>query len=76
METFFRFISSPAGRLTRVAVGASLITAGLVQGEKGRALAALGLVPLTVGALDWCLLAPVMGLPFEGEALRRELGPG
>jgi hypothetical protein len=74
METFFRFIASPAGRLARVAAGATLITTGLMQGEKGRALAAIGLVPLAAGALDLCLLAPLMGLPFQGEALRRELG--
>ncbi|AIZ65477.1 hypothetical protein PK28_17670 (plasmid) [Hymenobacter sp. DG25B] len=75
METILRFIASPAGRWIRVAVGTSLITAGLAQGEKGRAMAALGLVPLAAGALDLCLLSPLVGLPFEGEALRRALGP-
>jgi hypothetical protein len=75
MKNLLRFIASPAGRWTRVAVGASLISMGLVQGRKGWALSVVGLVPLAAGALDFCLLAPFMGLPFKGEALRRELGP-
>ena len=34
----------------------------------------MGLVPLVEGALDVCLLAPLFGLPLQGEALRREVG--
>ena len=56
--------------------GAAHITAGLVRGRRGRGLAAVGLVPLATGAFDWCLLAPLIGLPFEGPALRHALGPG
>ena len=75
MDNFLRFIASPAGRLTRVAAGTSLIAAGLAQGRKGLALVAVGLVPLSMGAFDWCLLAPLEGLPFEGPKLREVLGP-
>ena len=35
MDNFLRFIASPAGRITRVAAGTSLIAAGLAQGRKG-----------------------------------------
>ena len=75
MDNFLRFMASPAGRFTRVAVGTSLIAAGLVQGRKGWALAAGGLLPFSMGAFDWCLLAPLEGLPFEGAQLREVLGP-
>lgn len=75
MDNLLRFISSPAGRLTRVAAGTSLIAAGLAQGRKGLGLVTVGLVPLSMGAFDWCLLAPLQGLPFEGPKLREVLGP-
>ena len=75
MDAFLRFIASPAGRATRVAAGTSLIVAGLAQGRKGWPLAIAGLLPLSMGAFDWCLLAPLMGLPFEGQQLRDTLGP-
>ena len=75
MTNLLRFIASPAGRLTRVAVGASLLAAGLAQGRKGWGLATLGLLPLSMGAFDWCLLAPLKGLPFDGPKLREALGP-
>ena len=68
-------MASPAGRLTRVAVGTSLTAVGLAQGRKGWALAAVGLLPLSMGAFDWCLLAPLEGLPFAGSQLREVLGP-
>lgn len=73
METFFRFIASPAGRWTHALAGGTLLTAGLLQGRKGLPLAAAGLVPLAAGAFDLCLLAPLTGLPLQGEALRQQL---
>ncbi|MBF9144450.1 YgaP-like transmembrane domain [Hymenobacter properus] len=76
MDNFLRFIASPAGRVTRVAAGTSLIAAGLAQGRKGWPLAIAGLLPLSMGAFDWCLLAPLMGLPFDGPQLRAVIGPG
>ena len=75
MDNFLRFLASPAGRLTRAAVGTSLVAAGLAQGRKGWALATVGLLPLSMGAFDWCLLAPLKGLPFDGPQLREVLGP-
>lgn len=75
MDNFLRFIASPAGRLIRVAAGTSLIAVGLAQGRKGWALATIGLLPLSMGAFDWCLLAPLKGLPFDGPKLREVLGP-
>jgi hypothetical protein len=64
---FLRAMASPAGRLARVALGAGLIGLGLGRGQKGWPLAALGLLPLSMGAFD---LAPLAGLPVQGKQLR------
>lgn len=70
MENVIRLIASPVGRAARIAIGT-----GLALGRKGWALSALGLVPLSMGAFDWCLLAPLNGLPFEGPKVCAILGP-
>lgn len=64
-------IGSHPGRAVRVAAGAGLIVTGLRRGDgRGRALAALGLVPLAAGAADVCLLGPLVGGPLRGQAFR------
>ncbi|MFC7671126.1 DUF2892 domain-containing protein [Hymenobacter humi] len=76
MDKLLRFLASPAGRLTRVAVGSSLIATGLAQDRKNWVLATVGLVPLTMGAFDWCLLAPSWACPSTGPACARFWGRG
>lgn len=75
MNAFFRLVSSPAGRAVRGAVGLILIAVGVlgVHGVIGGILAVIGLVPLAAGVFDWCVLAPLFHLPFQGEQLRRAL---
>lgn len=73
MNQFLRAMVSPAGRLARVALGSGLIGLGLGRGQKGWPLAALGLLPLSMGAFDLCALAPLAGLPLQGEQLREAL---
>jgi hypothetical protein len=75
MDNFIRLIASPGGRVARIAIGTGLIGTGLALGRKGWALSVLGIVPLSMGAFDWCLLAPLNGLPFEGTKVRAILGP-
>lgn len=78
MTSFFRFIASPAGRTTRVVAGLVLIAVGLsvVGGTGGTVLALVGLLPLAAGLFDWCVFAPLAGLPFAGKALRQRLAAG
>jgi hypothetical protein len=73
MNAFFRFIANPAGRLVRIVAGIILIVVGLVwiHGAGGWILAVIGLVPLAAGVFDWCVFAPLFGLPFIGERLRQ-----
>jgi hypothetical protein len=75
MLAFFRFIASPGGRLVRIVAGLLLIVAGVwwIPGVIGWIVAIIGLVPLAAGVFDWCVLAPLFGLPFLGSYLRRTL---
>lgn len=64
-------IGSQPGRALRVVAGLGIITAGLRRGDgRGRALAVAGLVPLTAGAADVCLLGPLVHGPVHGKAFR------
>jgi hypothetical protein len=60
------FMSSGVGRLTRVLAGIALIIAGFALSGGWLSLSVVGLVPLFAGALNVCLLAPLMGQPFKG----------
>ena len=72
MKSFFGCMGSLNGRIVRAVVGVALIVLGLalVQGVGGWILAIVGLVPLAAGLLDFCVFAPLFGMPFQGKALR------
>jgi len=76
MEAAFRFIAGPIGRLIRAIAGLGLILIGLllVEGVAGWILAVIGLAPLLAGVLDFCIFAPLFGLPFVGPRLRDRVG--
>jgi hypothetical protein len=40
-------------------------------GTGGWLLAVVGVVPLLAGIFDFCLLAPLAGLPLNGKDIRR-----
>jgi len=61
-----KFMSSSAGRLTRALVGLVLIVVGVALGGGWLTLSVIGLIPLFVGALNVCLLAPLVGQPLKG----------
>lgn len=75
MNGFFDFIAGSVGRLIRAAAGLALILVGLllVQGATGWILAVVGLVPLLAGVFDFCVFAPLFGLPFLGPRLREKV---
>jgi hypothetical protein len=75
MDAFFRFIAGPVGRLIRAVAGLILIAVGLlwIHGVVGWLVTIIGLVPLAAGVFDFCVFAPLFGLPFQGEQLRRIL---
>jgi hypothetical protein len=73
MKSFFGFLASTVGRITRIVAGLILIGLGLalIGGTWGYVLAVVGLVPLAAGAFDFCVFAPLFGLPFLGPKLRK-----
>jgi hypothetical protein len=75
MTTFFGFIASSTGRGVRIVTGLALVLIGLLalKGVGGWILALVGLVPLAAGLFDWCVFAPLFGLPVVGPRLREAL---
>ncbi len=67
--SFARFMAGPIGRGVRVAAGIVLLIVGLVVGSAaGWVLAIVGVVAFLAGALNVCLLAPLLKAPFSGKA--------
>lgn len=73
---FFKFIGSPAGRTARIVAGAALVALGffVMKGTGGTVLGIVGILPLAAGLFDWCIFAPLAGLPFVGSKLREAVG--
>jgi hypothetical protein len=73
MKGVFRFLASSTGRAVRVVAGLLIIVIGVVavQETLGWVLVAIGLVPLLAGLFDRCVFAPLFGLPFVGDKLRK-----
>lgn len=68
---FSQFMASTTGRLLRIIAGVGLIVGGLMlQSTTGYILVVVGLVPLAAGVFDFCVLAPLFGMPFGGKAIR------
>jgi hypothetical protein len=72
MNPFVRFMTSPAGRVTRVVGATIVIGSGLIAvgGTSGVVLAAVGIVPLAASLFDICVFAPLFQLPFSGARIR------
>ena len=72
MNGFIRFMNSGAGRFARIAAGVALIAWGLLGlgGTTGIIMAVIGAVPLLAGLFDFCVFAPLFGLPLSGAANR------
>jgi len=71
----YRFLASGPGRVVRIVVGVALIAigSGIVGGSGGWILALVGLIPAVAGIFDFCVFAPLAGLPFDGDRLRERL---
>jgi len=64
--TIVNFMSSRRGRGVRIVVGLVMLGLGLALGGGWLALSIVGLVPLAAGALDVCLIAPLLHQPLRG----------
>lgn len=65
---FCRFMATGVGRGARVLAGLALIAWGLlgIGGTGGVILAAVGLLPLAAGLVNFCMVAPLLGCSFSG----------
>ena len=70
---FARFMASPVGRGGRIVLGLVLIAVGIgvLGGVLGWIVAIAGLLPLTLGVINGCILAPFLKVPFKGSNLPR-----
>jgi len=68
---FARFMASPVGRGLRIVMGLALMAGGIgvVGGVGGWVMAVAGLLPLTLGIINGCILAPLLKVPFKGSEL-------
>ena len=64
---FAKFINTTAGRLVRIIAGLALIILGILEGLNtgGIILILLGLVPLTAGTLNLCIISGLLGGPLH-----------
>lgn len=72
---FIKFMTSNAGRAARVVLGLIIISLGqfVVQGTVGTVMSIVGLVPLSGGVFDFCLIGFAMGYPLKGADARKKL---
>jgi Na+/melibiose symporter-like transporter len=71
MNTFPKFMASPAGRIIRVVAGIVLVALGyFMHSTGGIVVAVVGLVPLVAGLFDFCVFAPLFGAPMSGPKIR------
>jgi len=70
---FARFINSTAGRVARLVVGVGIVAWGATRHGTGTGLifVAVGLVPLTAGAFNLCLISALLGGPLSGARIAR-----
>jgi hypothetical protein len=69
---FSRFMNSMAGRGIRIVAGLVLIAWSYSQLEQtsGIILVLVGLVLMSAGAFDLCLISPLIGGPVSGKKIR------
>ncbi len=69
---FSQFMASTLGRILRIVVGIALIYLGVyvMNNTGGYVLAVVGAVPLLAGIFDFCVFAPLFGMPFSGKSTR------
>lgn len=71
--TFLKFMSSGAGRITRIAAGAVLVGVGIALGGGWLIVSVVGAVPFLAGVFDVCLFAPLGRMPFVGKKFRQQV---
>jgi hypothetical protein len=67
--SFARFMAGSVGRTARVVIGIGLIVWGFSIGSTaGVVVIVVGAIVFLAGALNFCLIAPLIKAPFLGKA--------
>ncbi len=71
-SSFARFMNSLAGRVTRIIGGIALIIWGYTQlgDASGIIWMLVGIVPMSAGVFDFCIISPLVGGPLSGKKVR------
>lgn len=66
---FAKWMAQPLGRLIRIIAGIVLIALGLgvIGDTAGLIVAIIGVLPILAGVFNICLIAPLIGAPFQGK---------
>lgn len=66
---FAKFMAGPIGRGIRILAGLAIIAYGItsIPGIGGIIVAIIGVLPVLAGALNFCMIAPIIGAPFTGK---------
>lgn len=69
---FAKFMASGLGRLFRMAVGLALVLYGVfgAHGVLEYVLSLVGVVAFAAGLFNFCVIAPLLGVPFRGADLK------
>lgn len=74
MNAFIQFMASNNGRILRIVAGIILIVIGIVALQQTARIIVVivGLIPLLAGVFDFCVFAPLAGLPIQGPEIRKK----
>jgi hypothetical protein len=64
-------MSTMPGRVVRIAVGIAMLAIGAALGGGWWVLAVAGLLPISAGVMNVCLIAPLIRAPLSGADARR-----
>ncbi len=69
---FAKFMATGLGRLLRMVVGLVLVLYAVfaAQGALEYVLGIVGVVAFAAGLFNFCVVAPLIGAPFRGAALK------
>ena len=74
MKSFVKFMVSMSGRILRIVAGLAIIAIGIFLLPNVKwLLIIIGLIPLSAGIFDFCILAPLMGYYLSGKKNRERV---
>ncbi|MDO9184960.1 MAG: DUF2892 domain-containing protein [Bacteroidia bacterium] len=75
MKGLIKFMTSTSGKAVRIVIGLVLIAWGVyfATNTPNWILIIIGLIPLSAGTFNFCILAPFFGYSLNGAEARRQI---